>query len=382
MIPKTASCILKMKKHAMPENSKTILVISLQGIGDLLLTTPLIRALKTGIPDSNILVLTFKTNSLILAGNPYVDETIYIDYNNILKVSGLLLNLRRRKIDVSICAYPSGIRSAFLGYLSGADVRLGQGFSLFNNYKWLFTGLTHITKVKHAILMNLDFLGLLGVDKERAKKDPVLNILESEERAAEEFLRENGIRPESTLIGIHAGGGRFTQAYRSWSKEKFAQLSDLLLEKHRAEIVFIGGHEDEILVGEITTTLRHKVINAAGKLTLKQTAALISKFRILICNNSSPMHVAAALGIPTVSIFGSADTRIHRPWGENHIVLQKNLDCSPCYYPFFRDTLPETKEKSRWFGKKLKCIKGNYECISLIEVEEVYKAVEDILRKR
>ena len=122
--------------------------------------------------------------------------------------------------------------------------------------------------------------------------------------------------------------------------------------------------------------MKGKPINAAGKTLLKQTTALIQKTRLLVCNNSAPMHIAAALGIPTVSIFGSADSRIHRPWGEGHIILQKQLECSPCYYPFIRDTLEETKLRNAWVRNTFKCKTKDYRCLTSISVEEALKAVE------
>ena len=368
-----------MKKNIKNYLNKKILVISLQGIGDLLLATPLLHALKLSIPGIKISVLTHKANSEILSDNPDVDEVMFTDYKSPLKVLISLLNLRKRCFDISICTYPSGVRSAFVGYLSGASVRLGQDLNLFKKYGWLFTKKMAITEVKHAVLMNLDFLKLLGLNKERAKKKLILNLTYENRNFASEFLKANCVNNKDLLIAIHAGGGRFTVAYRCWPKQRFASLADSLIEKYKAKILFIGGGDDEIIVEEILRLMKYKAINAVNKGSLKQTSALIAQAQLLICNNSAPMHIAVALGIPTVSIFGSVDQRIHKPWGDGHIVLQKKLKCGPCYYPFIRDTLEETKKKNRWFGKVFKCLKGNYECILSINREEVIEAVEKIL---
>lgn len=361
------------------------MVISLQGIGDLLLATPLLRGLKFSFPAAKLSVLTLRSNSDILSNNPYVDSIIAFDADaswHIFAIPALLCGIRNKHPDLAICAYPSGLRSALMGYLSGAKERLGQELSLFRNYRWLFTKQAPITEVKHAIAMNLDFLKLLDVDIDRLDKNPVLNLSKKDESFASEFLMTNKIDDRDLLIAIHAGGGKHTAAYRSWPKERFTQAADSLIEKFKANVIFIGGAADEVTVNEISKKMVHTPLSAAGRASLTQTAALIQKARLLICNNSAPMHMAAALGIPTVSIFGSADPRIHRPYGQGHIVLRKELECSPCYYPFFRDTLVETKIKNRWTAKKFRCVSDDYRCLSFIIIEDVLNAVEIILKER
>jgi len=360
-----------------------ILVVSLQGIGDLLLTTPLLHGIKKAFPMAKLYILTFNANKDILSGNSDVDEIITFDYknkSNILKVLTLLFDLRKRRFDLSVCPYPSGLRSAFIGYLSGARERFGQRLSLFKNYRWVFTNQTPITEVKHAVLMNLDFLRLLGIDFKDVDTRIVFNLNDEDKKFASEFLRDNNVEDKDLLIAVHAGGGRYTIAYRNWSAERFARVCDGLVERFKAKVILIGGKDDEMIVKRVISMMRQKPISAVKKASLKQTAVLIQRVKLLICNNSAPMHIAAALGTPTVSIFGSVDPRIHRPWGEGHIVLRKTLECSPCYYPTLRDTLKETKLKNRWFGRKFKCKTGDYSCLTSVSIEDVLNATKTILK--
>ncbi|MBM3253454.1 MAG: glycosyltransferase family 9 protein [Candidatus Omnitrophica bacterium] len=354
---------------------KKTLVISLQGIGDLLLTTPLLRGIKENIPESKLSVLTFKANKDILSDNPYVDDMILVDPTSFVSILKVLFELRERHFDLTICAYPSGLRSAFLGYLSGAPTRFGQGLSLFNKYHWLFTKQTPITEVKHAILMNLDFLRLLNIDSEGLNYDLTLNLDKKDKKFASEFLNNSNVSDEDLLITIHIGGGKD----KAWSKERFAQIADELIERYGARILFLGSKKEFPAVNSIIQLMKNKSLNLVSKTTLMQMAALLEKSHLLICNNSGPMHIAAALKIPTISISGPVDPRIHRPWGQNHIVLQKALECSPCYYPFFRDTLEETKSKNRWFGKRLICKTNDFKCLASISINDVLKAVETLL---
>lgn len=347
------------------------------------MTTPLIRELKSNFPKAKLSVLTFQSHKDIIGNNSDIDEVIAFDFkykSNIFKILVLIFELRKRHFDISICAYPSGLRSALVGYLSGAKERFGQGISLFKNYRWLFTKQTPITEVKHAILMNLDFLKLLDIDLKDINTKLILNLFEEDKKFVSEFLKGNGVEDGDLLIAVHAGGGKFTTAYRNWPAERFAKVADELIEKFSAKIVFIGGENDEATVNGIIRMMKQRPISAAGKISLKQTSALIKRAKLLVCNNSAPMHIAAALGIPTVSIFGSADPRIHKPWGEGHLVLQKQLECSPCYYPLFMDTLEETKLRNRWVGNTFKCKTDDYRCLTSISVEEVMEAVESILK--
>ena len=367
----------------MDKKFENILVISLQGMGDLLLATPLLHGLKTVYPASKLTVLTFEANKNILDKNKDVDRIIAFkstDTKNILEIFRLAKRIRDAHFDLAICTYPSGLRSAFIAYLSGAKERLGQDLSLFRNLRWLFTRQVPVTEVKHAVLMNLDFLKILGFDLKEISTDVIFRASNEDIKFAEDFLRSNEIGNSDLVIAIHAGGGKYTAAYRNWPLDRFANVADILSERYKAKIIFIGGKDDKPAVDSVTKLMKQKAVVAAGKMSLKQTAALLTKTKLLLCNNSGPMHIAAALNVRTVSIFGSADPRIHRPWGKGHIVLQNPLECSPCYYPFFRDTLEETKRRNGWVGRKFECRTGDYCCLTGIPTDQVVEAVGHIIK--
>jgi ADP-heptose:LPS heptosyltransferase len=145
-----------MDNHLTNESTSRILIISLQGIGDAILITPLISSLRKNIKNIEISVLTFRQNSGVLAGNKDIDELICIDRkdtNNLFRIVSLIKELRRKKFKISICAYPGGLRTAFLSYLSGARERLGQDLSIFKKYRQLFTELAPISEIKHAVFL-------------------------------------------------------------------------------------------------------------------------------------------------------------------------------------------------------------------------------------
>ncbi|MFA5316564.1 MAG: glycosyltransferase family 9 protein [Dehalococcoidales bacterium] len=374
-----------MGSYRENEPSNRILIISLQGIGDVILITPLLTSLKRNIKDVKISVLTFRQNKDVLVGNKNVDELICIDRkdaNNPFKIIPLINRLRREKFKISICTYPGGPRTAFLSYLSGARERFGQDLNIFKKYRQFFTNLTPINEIKHAVLMNMDFMKLLGVNPGIDNAVVSLNLSAEDETYVGKFLESRGIEKNDKIIAIHPGCGEGTSRYRRWPMERFVEVANYLSEKKGVKVVLIGGSDDLPALDKISGKIAIKPVIAAGNLSILQTAALLKRSIFLICNNSAPMHIAAAVGTPTISIFGPTDPRIHRPWGEGHIVLQKYHECCPCYYPFIGDTLEETGKRNSWFKKRFKCKSKDYRCLTSITVEDVAKATDRLLNDR
>ncbi|MFA5164590.1 MAG: glycosyltransferase family 9 protein [Candidatus Omnitrophota bacterium] len=367
------------------ESMSRILIISLQGIGDAILITPLISSLRKNIKNIEISVLTFRQNSGVLAGNKDIDELICIDRkdtNNPFRIVSLINELRRKKFKISICAYPGGLRTAFLSYLSGARERLGQDLSIFKKYRQLFTKLAPISEIKHAVLMNMDFMKLLGVNPDTDSVAVSLNLSAEDETYIEKFLESRGIEKSDKIIAIHSGCGEGTSRYRRWPIERFIEVTNYLSEKIGVKVILIGGQDDLPVLNKMIGKITRKPIVAAGNLSILQTAALLKRSIFLICNNSAPMHIAAAVGTPTISIFGPTDPRIHRPWGAGHIVLQKHHECCPCYYPFIGDTLEEAGKRNSWLKKRFKCKSNDYRCLTSITVEDVTRAADRLLNDR
>jgi ADP-heptose:LPS heptosyltransferase len=226
---------------------KRYLIISLQGIGVLLLATPNSGTYKETDAESRVCVLTFKGNAEILKGNTDVDMAYMINNartRDLPYILGMIWSLKKERFDASICAYPSGIRSALIGYLSGSKARIGQGLKIFDNYKWLFTSNARVEDVKHAVEMNLDLLAAYGMDINGAEKRPRIDISEADIAAAGAFLDENGISGKDMVIAVHSGGGIYTALYRCWPEERFSAVSDTLAEKYGAKVVIIGGKQD------------------------------------------------------------------------------------------------------------------------------------------
>ncbi|MDD5008633.1 MAG: glycosyltransferase family 9 protein [Syntrophorhabdaceae bacterium] len=374
-----------MDNRATNGSANRILVISLQGIGDAILITPLLSSLKRNIKDAEVSVLTFRSNRGVLAGNKDLDELICVDRNDVnnpLRMVRLIYGLRKKKFGTSICTYPSGLRTALLSYLSGAKKKFGQELSILKKYRWLFTKLVPVNEIKHAVLMNMDFMRLFGVEPDTKNAAVSLNVCGDDERYADKFLKSQGVEEADRIVAVHPGCGKNTSQYRRWPLERFIEVINCLGGKNGLKVILIGGMDDLPALNGISDKLKIKPVIAAGKLSIMQTAALLGRSSFLICNNSAPMHIAAAVGTPTISIFGPTDPRIHRPWGGSHAVLQKHHECCPCYYPFIGNTLEGTGVRNSWSGKHFYCKSKDYRCLTSVTVEDVINASDKLLNYR
>ena len=243
-----------------------------------------------------------------------------------------------------------------LAFLSGAKYRAGnraeaKRFSLL---------LTHYVKIaypkatRHEIDRNMDIVRLVGaVDGDHSL---ILRLSEEERTWAEDFLRNADLDDKRTahIIGIHPGG---SSADKLWSPEKYAAAANQLAKKYQAKIMVFGGPDDGNAVDRIQEALEQKPI-IANRLMLRQFAALVEKCSLFLCNDSGPMHIASALKVPTVAVFGPTDYVRWSPRGAQAVVVRRDLGCFPC--------------------SAHKC-KKNYECIRSIPASEVIDAGSSLL---
>ena len=184
----------------------------------------------------------------------------------------------------------------------------------------------------------------------------MLFLSQEEIQQAKETLDNNQITPDDLLIGINPGAAYGSS--KRWYPERFSQVAAALVKKYHAKIILFGGPGERDVTEEIIRASGPSLLNMAGQTTIRGLMALLSQCRLLITGDSGPMHIAAALGVPVVAIFGSTDPALTTPIGTGHVVIRKNVPCSPC----FRRECPT-----------------NLECMDLIQVEDVLGSVEKIL---
>jgi len=340
------------------DNTRKILILRTDGIGDVLNSTPAISALHKTYPDAKITVVVKPHGAEILYRNLDIDEIIVYDPNNqhksLINKINFFKKLRSGGYDTAVVLNNSSM-SNFMAYVSGAKIKAGRK----SEPKRFNRTLTHWVSnkdpkgTKHEVDRNLDIVRLLNIENDAS--DLVLNLSEEEKAYAEDFLRLNK-NDGSYLMGIHPGGSSFDKL---WSPENFAEIADRLIDEFNAKVILFTGPGEENLAQNILTKVKNPLIFASG-IELRQFSALVERCSLFVCNDSGPMHIASALKVPTVAIFGPTDYVRWRPRNENAVVVRKDMDCWPC--------------------SAHKC-KRNYECTKILPVSQVWKAIVELTSK-
>lgn len=311
---------LIFRKTLLPSlgDIRTILVLRHDRLGDMVVSTVVFQALKKRFPSSSIIVLASKRNAGLIQNDPSVNEVIV--YQGLI---GYCTKFRKRKIDLTIDLFLTHeLKQAFLSLLSGARYRLGfeeAGREIFFNVKG--PGISSCRSMKDQLL---DLLKPLGVSGEGIKPRVVLS--EKEKALAFDYLVSSGLRKDDLKIAIHPGG--FYPSQR-WPQERFVEVARDCIEQYNARIILFGDIPDDALIRDMKAKIGSQCI-ASHALSIRQFAATVAQCDLLLCNNSGPLHIAAALGVPTVSTMGPTDRYLWSPEGEGHIVLNGKAPCSPC----------------------------------------------------
>lgn len=305
-----------------------ILVVKLDHIGDVLLATPVFSNLRQAYPNTELHALCGKWSRVILDNHPDVDETI--EYNSpvfcrsevptSLKQTGQLLkNLRHQNYDLLI-ELRGDWRIIWFSFLKVSPRRLCRA-SLQVTKKLGFQKFSS----RHDSSRNLDILKQAGIPT------PILNTMFSisaeNEEWASKLLEEHEIERELPIITMHPGS---PISIKRWQPERFAELADWLIVKKRAQILFVGVPDEIPIITQIQELMQNMSVSLAGKTTIPKLASILKNSSMFIGNDSGPMHLAAAVNIPTIGIYGPGDPKRFGPIGEKCHTIQKKPDCPPC----------------------------------------------------
>jgi heptosyltransferase III len=319
---------------------KRVLVIKMRHHGDVLLTSPLFSNLKKSIPDAQIEAFIYKDTLPMLEGHPAIADYLLYDrgwkklspFKKIAKEIGLLKAIRARGYDLVI-NLTEGDRGAIAALVSGSIYRVGfdpKGSGLFGKRKIY----THVVKAcphpRHTVERQIDALRRIGIFPELAQRDLFLHVPVSAQRAVKDLLEREEMRSGEYVL-IHP--------VSRWRFKCLAtkQIADLITALHERgiRIAMSAGpdHQEMAMIDEICALAPGvPVLNCAGKLTLKELAALIQNAKALICVDSVPLHIASALKTPVVVMFGPTSEQNWGPWMHHkaRVVVQR-LPCRPCY---------------------------------------------------
>lgn len=327
-----------------------ILVIKLRAIGDVLLSTVVLKNLRHNFPSAKIDFLTEPPSKDIIDGNPFVDELIIFEREkNSLKK---FYELRKRKYDLVIDLFCNP-RSALMTFITGAKYRVGYAFR-GRGYAYNIK-LKPRKEVYHNVEFNLDALRFIGL--EIIDKEIYMPIKEEDENFAEKFWKENNLNGK-TVIALNPSG---TWETKRWGLEKFAKLGDEIAKNFKAEILILWGNQKEFEDAQKISSMMEIKPIIPPKTNLKQMASILKRCSFMISNDSAPMHIATAVGTPTLGIYGPTNPYAQGPYGEKHLwVRREDLDCIAC--------------------NLTKCKIGNI-CMKELPVETVYSAFLKLTEK-
>ncbi|OPX20929.1 MAG: putative lipopolysaccharide heptosyltransferase III [Desulfobacca sp. 4484_104] len=307
-----------------------ILVIKLKHIGDVLLTTPVFTALKEAWPRSRVSAVVRQGTEAMLTDNPSIDELLIVNSKSRHWREPLRFarGLRQRRFDL-VLELSGGNRGAIYTWLSGAERRVGFDHPRRSWWqrRYAFNLLLPRPPVRwHTVEQHLAAVQALGWQPgDTGLKFYWNGAIEYRVR---ELLEKHHLEDRGFAL-VHPGA---RWLFKSWTASGYAAVIEVLERDYQLPVVLTAAPEDRELdlVADIVRQASVPIINLAGRLSLKELGALIAQARLFLGVDSAPMHLAAAVGTPTVALFGPSGDFNWRPWGEGHVVIKKGWDCQPC----------------------------------------------------
>lgn len=348
---------------------KNILIVRTDRIGDVVLTTPVISALRENYPHAQLSMMVTPETKDIVEGNPCLDSVIVFDRKkigrNVGKLLGFIFNLRKKKFDLAVIFHTKKITN-LICFLAEIPTRVGYqnekfGFLLTDGIKD-----TRAEGSKHEVEYSLDVLRHLGLSVGQPKV--YLPVQPEAERWVEEFLKENKLdvilsprgeeshaldpSSQNTLLRMtpnlknsprgHLTGKDYLIAVhpdascisKRWPPKNFADLINKIQKKYPVKVLMIGTEASRGIIDEIISLVQQPILDLSRKTSISQLISLLKRCRVLISNDSGPVHLAAGVGIPVITIFGRNQAGLSpvrwRPLSQNSTVFHKDVGCKIC----------------------------------------------------
>jgi heptosyltransferase-2 len=311
-----------------------ILIREANWVGDAIMTTPALRAIRQGVPNAHISLLVKPWVAPVFENCPYADRIITYDaqqrHKGLKGLIRLAADLRACKFDTAIL-FQNAFEAAFLSWLARIPKRIGfttDGRSLLlthGNDQW------RVLKKGHLIDYYLGLVSGMGLGQDG--RHPELFISMNEQTQAHAYLVECGLATDQLIIGLNPGAAYGTA--KRWPKERYASLGKQLIDQLQAQILIFGAADESELGTELAQTIGKGSYNLCGKTSLRQAMALIDLCRLFVTNDSGLMHVAAAMNRPLIAIIGPTDPIATGPINRDSLMVHLKEACpkSPCLLP-------------------------------------------------
>ena len=346
---------------------KTFLIIKMVGMGDAVMALTVVDCLKREMPNSKIIALTTPITAGIWEKQPcfnkVIDYDILGDQKGIYSLIKLVCRLRKEQIDCVIDFEPYVRITAMLSMFTGAAQRIG--FYYGNSYrKNAFTDPVELNPKVHRMKAHMALLAPLGIQMEIHSLKP-LHVTEEDRVILRQWLRNNEIHNGNRIVVIHPGSGERGKT-RRWPEESFIELTNLLLKNSDSIVIVCGSEKEKSLTDSICSNVSSdRAMSVAGELSIRTLAALLCQTDLFIGNDTGPMHLSAAMGTPTIGLFGPETPVRYGPFGGKNINFYGSVPCSPCI--------------SIHLGQVPDCHQQRPICMAEIKPNDVWKGAQKIL---
>lgn len=332
-----------------------LLVLQTAFLGDVVLTTPLFRALRRAYPQARLTLLTTPAARPLVEEDPHLDAIFTYDKKAREPLSAVIRKVRAGRFDALVSPHRSH-RSALIALASGIPFRVGYAES---GFPFAYHRRVRRDMRLHEVDRILALLRGLGVEPEASDRVLCAGYTPRETAQVEEILRGAGVEPGVKLAGLCPGS---VWATKRWLPEGFANVGKKLAERGYRPVI-VGGPDDRAVADEVAALIGPAAVNAAGRTPLKALAAWLDSFSIFISNDSAPLHVAAARDVPTVAVFGATTRSLgFTPFHARSRVVEASLPCRPC---------------GLHGGKS--CPEGHFDCMRGVTPEAVLAACDELL---
>lgn len=321
MVDKTEALYVKLANQKMMRQKK-ILIFKLSSLGDLILISPSIRAIRKHFPEGRITLMTDVATREIIEPCPYIDDILYIEkkayWKNLLPI---IKKLSSYAFDISI-DFQNNRWTHLVSFSSRIPNRYGF------QRKWGWPLLNHraadqpLAPVQH----QFQILGLLGIHPENDRLE--FWITEEDKINVEKLLVKIGVDLNHPILGINIGASWIT---KRWPAKHLSEFASQIQKDGKTQVVLMGSPKEVAFEKEILSITQSRLFSMVGKTTIREAGALIQRCSFFVSTDSAPLHIAAAVETPTIALFGPTDPQRHLPPGEKTAFLQQKVDCGPCY---------------------------------------------------
>jgi len=322
------------------------------------MTTPAIRAIRKRFPNSHVSLLAKPWVVPVFENSEHIDRLLIYDdkgrHKGIFGKFRLARDLKKYHFDAAILLQ-NAFEAALITFLARIPLRVGYNTDVRQLLLTHAVSCTDEIKKKHQTDYYLNIIR--GIGMKEVNRELYLELNQRDRLRAEKTLLEQHLSLDDKIVGINHGA-TYGPA-KQWPLDRYAHLADKIQAFSGCQIIIFGGPDDRNLGKKISQKMQHRPIDLSGKTSLGEAMALIKRCDLFITNDSGLMHVAAALDVPLIAVFGSTNSITTGPLSQNSRIVQVPLECSPCLRP--------------------ECPKGHLDCMDRISVDMVFKVVKEIL---